>query len=369
MVIIHHIEMAKYLADIDSYYLVPAIDMFGGLGVTLFFVLSGYLITYLLLKEQANNTRINIKNFYIRRVLRIWPLYYFFVLLGFFVLPHFLSIGKSERMLANNPGYIKDLFYYIFFIPNVAYIMHSPVPFVKILWSVGVEEQFYLLWPWVMRYFRKNLPVILLIIILSLLSIRGGGHLLINSSLVPDAHNTIRGVLEFLYFFRIDCMAVGGIGAYVLFNKYQGVLNLLFNNYFQWMSLIVLSIHLILGINYPLITHTVYAVLFIILIMNVSANKSSILKLENKIFNYLGRISYGLYVYHSICIAIIMLILKESFTITNSILHNSIIYTSVLLLTIIFASLSYKFMELKFLKAKKGYTNITSGDAARNDHQ
>ena len=59
----------------------------GYLGVNLFFVLSGYLITYLLLTEKNNSGTINIKNFYIRRILRIWPLFYFVVLLGFFLFP------------------------------------------------------------------------------------------------------------------------------------------------------------------------------------------------------------------------------------------------------------------------------------------
>ena len=56
----------------------------GGLGVIFFFVLSGFLITYLLLKEKEQTGTVNVKKFYARRVLRIWPLYFFIVLLGFF---------------------------------------------------------------------------------------------------------------------------------------------------------------------------------------------------------------------------------------------------------------------------------------------
>src|SRR6187402_557963 len=64
----------------------------GQLGVNMFFVLSGFLITYLLLSEKEISGKINIKNFYIRRVLRIWPLYFFCVFFGFILFPLFKSM-------------------------------------------------------------------------------------------------------------------------------------------------------------------------------------------------------------------------------------------------------------------------------------
>src|SRR3954471_16382358 len=94
LVIIHHTEQIKDLFGLNSHWKNYHIWILGKLGVTLFFVLSGFLITYLLLTEKKEFNTIFIKNFYIRRILRIWPLYYLVTILSFFVLPHisFLNI-------------------------------------------------------------------------------------------------------------------------------------------------------------------------------------------------------------------------------------------------------------------------------------
>lgn len=82
-VIIHHTEQFKELFHINNVFNIPFVYAVGKLGVILFFTLSGFLITYLLLRERENRKKINIKNFYMRRVLRIWPLYYLIVVLSF----------------------------------------------------------------------------------------------------------------------------------------------------------------------------------------------------------------------------------------------------------------------------------------------
>lgn len=81
----HQEQMKSYYLEMDPYLLVKNPDS-GQLGVILFFALSGFLITYLLLMEEAKTKTVSVKDFYIRRVLRIWPLYYFLILLVFFVL-------------------------------------------------------------------------------------------------------------------------------------------------------------------------------------------------------------------------------------------------------------------------------------------
>ena len=89
-VIITHIELIKEQMEFPGLHSKNKIVFeLGGLGVVFFFVLSGFLITYLLLKEKEQTGTINVKKFYLRRILRIWPLYFLIVALGFFVLPHF----------------------------------------------------------------------------------------------------------------------------------------------------------------------------------------------------------------------------------------------------------------------------------------
>src|SRR5688572_30760956 len=80
-VIITHVELMKGVFGLPSYWQEPFFFDLGGLGVYFFFVLSGFLITYLLLVERRQIGRISIKKFYVRRILRIWPLYYFIMVL------------------------------------------------------------------------------------------------------------------------------------------------------------------------------------------------------------------------------------------------------------------------------------------------
>ena len=115
----------------------------GDLGVNFFFVLSGFLITYLLLCERQATGRIAIGPFYVRRILRIWPLYFVVLLLGFGVLPivraHF---GEHEFHETAHPAY------FWLFLANFNNLYYGcQTPTLTVLWSVCVEEQFYLVWP------------------------------------------------------------------------------------------------------------------------------------------------------------------------------------------------------------------------------
>ena len=130
----------------------------GHFGVILFFVLSGFLITYLLLEELKNTDTISIKKFYVRRILRIWPLYFFILLLSTVLI--FFETGIDN-------SYSQALPYYLFFIPNLAFVMNIGIKYAVVLWSVGAEEQFYLVWPWIIRKIKvKKLILIFLIMIL-----------------------------------------------------------------------------------------------------------------------------------------------------------------------------------------------------------
>jgi len=104
LVIIHHVEQFKSILKLENYWgKIPFIGIIGKLGVVLFFVLSGFLITYLLLTEEYSFKKISVKKFYMRRVIRIWPLYFLIILLAFIVLPNI--------QIFNLPGYGKDVIY------------------------------------------------------------------------------------------------------------------------------------------------------------------------------------------------------------------------------------------------------------------
>jgi peptidoglycan/LPS O-acetylase OafA/YrhL len=106
-------------------------DAVGIWGVRFFFVISGFLITHLLIQEQAERGFISLKNFYARRALRILPVCYFYL----FVLGFFTHYAQNATMWAANLTFTTNFF-----------IILDPLP-TRHLWSLGVEEQFYLLWP------------------------------------------------------------------------------------------------------------------------------------------------------------------------------------------------------------------------------
>src|ERR1035437_8467192 len=124
----------------------------GAYGVDLFFCLSSYLITTLLFKEFNQSAMIDVRSFYIRRILRIWPLYFTFLLC---IVPIIGSVVPSVRMA------VRYLVPFIALAGNWACAAWGfPISGASILWSVSIEEQFYLSWPLVMKRYLPKLGVI-----------------------------------------------------------------------------------------------------------------------------------------------------------------------------------------------------------------
>lgn len=353
LVFIHHVEQLKDLLGLESYWSNYIILSLGRLGVSLFFVLSGFLITYLLLIEQKQTGTVAIKSFYLRRMVRIWPLYYLIVVLSFFVFPYvpFLSLGEySLAVLEDLP--IK-LTLFLLFLPNLALFMYPGVPYASQAWTIGVEEQFYLIWPVLMKWI-KNKELLLYTIII--------GYWVITFILTIPVEPWVNYYLNYprklINSFSIDCMAIGGTFALQLYQKNK-ILKLLYNQYLQWLIIITLGILIASGTYIPYFHNSVYSLLFGILILNLASNPTTKINLENGLLNFLGKISYGLYMYHYLGIIIALKLLGE-LEITNIFLQ----YTLSMLLTIIFAALSYKYLEKYFILKKSRFSKIKSGENA-----
>lgn len=364
-VIIHHIELTKYWFHQPNIYTTSFVGgVFGQLGIILFFVLSGFLITYLLLEEQKKTDHISIKKFYIRRILRIWPLYYLIIILGLFILPkvHFFDVPDISSHVHEH-FFSKSLMFLSFF-PDLAYAMYEPVPYAEQSWSVGVEEQFYLIWPLLIAVVirRKKTLNMLVGVILFYVLLKIG--VTIAYELHPE-NRIIEELYMFWYNFSIDCMAIGGVGAYLLFYKKEKALKLLYNKYLQIGTYILLTIVTVRGLAIPVFNYEFYAVIFIILILNLASNKHSVLNLEVKPLNYLGKISYGLYMYHNIILVVVLkFMLYYSGIALNSITGNIIYYGLAISTTILVAGLSYRFIERPFIRAKVRYSDVVSGENA-----
>ena len=212
MVLVHHIEQYKSIYNIDSLWLYDPIQNMGRLGVALFFVLSGFLITTLLLDEKGYTGTISIRKFYMRRILRIWPLYFLIVGLSLFVIPYisFLKVPISDVQILHQ-NFFQKIILFTFFLPNMAIIAYAPVAFCSQTWSIGVEEQFYLLWPTVMKYV-KNKFVFSVVFIVIFLAIK-------YTLLQLRVHQPKFFISRYLDVFPIDCMLIGGLFAFIGYDK------------------------------------------------------------------------------------------------------------------------------------------------------
>ncbi|MHA8067323.1 acyltransferase family protein [Aquirufa sp. ROCK2-A2] len=355
LVIIHHIEQLKSMFNYANYWdSVPFIKIIGKLGVVLFFVLSGFLITYLILSEENSFKKISIRNFYVRRILRIWPLYFLIIILTFLVLPNislftFPNYGKE---VVYSHLYLK-LFLYAIFFPNLVLPLIGIVPYAFHTWTIGTEEQYYLVWPVILKYIKKYRIAVMLFIIFSYLAF--GKILTMHYSDFLPYKNVI---FAFWASFNIDCMAIGGFYAILLFQKNKW-LKLIQNNTVFYITIFFTSFLMIKAVYIPKIHYEFYSVLFGIIILNYASNDKIGISLENKVFNYLGSISYGLYMYHPIAI-VLALVLCSSI----GYLTNWLIYPITFILTIIIAGLSYKYLEVFFLKFKEKFTSVLTGNWA-----
>ncbi len=351
MVLFPHVEQIKQMKNIENYlYLYPFET--GKLGVTLFFVLSGFLITYLLLAEEHSFKRISIRKFYVRRILRIWPLYFIIIILAFFILPNinlFTLPSYGKDVIYSN--LLLKLFLFAIFFPNLALSLFGIVPYASHTWSIGTEEQYYLFWPVLLKIFKKYRIILMLFIIFSYLAFFE--ILSTHYSNILPYKNIIQA---FWSSFKIDCMAIGGIYAILLFQKNK-VLNLIQNNTVFYLTITLVLFLILKGIHIPYFHFEFYSVLFGIIILNFASNNKIKISLENRLLNYLGNISYGLYMYHPIGI---VLALTISISIGST--TNWLIYPLSFILTIILAGLSYKFIESFFLKFKDKFSIVLSGN-------
>jgi peptidoglycan/LPS O-acetylase OafA/YrhL len=315
-----------------------------GSAVTLFFVLSGYLITFLLLEEKARTGTVSLKGFYVRRILRIWPLYYLIIVLTLCLGWFFPGTGIPHISAA-------PLALYTFLLANVAMHFQTVVTPISALWSIGVEEQFYALWPVIIKNSYDARIVLFRVI---------GVYLLVKAVLIPWDHLAIAQLVSET---RIDCMAIGGLGAVILREKgrllgyiysplAQGFCMLLF-----LYSTLYRPVHIIRTIDQEL-----YAITFMVIILNVSTNPASLVNLEKPIFDFMGKISYGLYVYHLLVIFLLSAATKS--LISPRWQWYFFVYTAVVFVTTIMAYVSFRYFEQPFLKLKERYSVVLSQPSA-----
>ncbi len=350
LVVMHHSETIKKKNGMEHFEWLGLFQN-GANAVTFFFVLSGFLITYLLLKEWDKTADIKIKIFYIKRMLRIWPLYFLLIFIGTIALPiAFNSLNISYEM-PYNLG--QTWVYFFLFLPGlVTYFFGHHL--LEPLWSIGVEEVFYLIWAPLFKIFQKKLFALLIWVILikSLLSLLG----------ILFIHNELYHYI--VHIFKFEAMAIGGLGAYFLFSNINPIGELfIFKTPIQILVFSIVVLYLIFHSNInniywniifktPIVSPILIELLFLYIIICVSVVDNSIVKFKSQALSFLGEISYGIYMYHLLIIFATILLLKKYLIQLYAPWNQIVFYTIVSIFTILISVLSKYLFENYFLKLK-----------------
>lgn len=339
LVFIHHAPPLPYLHELKSY---------GWIGVDLFLAISAFLLTRLLCIEWRSTGSISLTHFFIRRSLRIWPLFFFYAtaLCGF--------------ALVQGTNDVQEVFTwwlsFVSFSNNIltAVSGYSPIPYTAHLWTIALEEQAYLVLPvFLVAYLstggsHKSLILGALAVIFVLILTRS------TISLAQVAHPFI-WVLPL----RADPFILGAVLA-ILFEKRDAP-----NPFWPLCA----GLALLFGAtffesvdkpgSYQIIGYSVVALgcTLIVLAMQSQSRLTRFLSLSG--FRYLGKISFGIYIYHMLCIAIgSNLVIAAG--IESGGWYNLTTWSVSLVLTIALSAASYRYFESSFLRLKTRYSTITS---------
>ncbi len=318
----HHAPVHTALAD-------PALIWGRGfLGVDFFFVLSGFLITTLLLREETRKGRFSLRGFYWRRLLRIVPVYFFVVTL---VATYYIWVKGETQHAALLP------FYYLF----LSNFLVSDIPLLSPTWSLAVEEQYYLLWPLLLLLVPRRwiLPVLGVLIAVNVAGILG---VFAPLGLVPVEMGMLRLALPNATYAPI---LIGSAVALVLHDR-RGFAR-------AWPALGAraappLAFAVLVAIialappdlrGWPnLVIHLAMAACLVTLVIRDRNVMTPLLALRP--LARIGEISYGLYLYHLIALAIVMKVLPD--------LSPTAVFAAYSLLAIMIAELSDRTLERFF---------------------
>lgn len=364
LVVLHHAQFYKKQDGVVAWPLLNhLLEDAGRVGVNLFFVLSGFLISYLLMKENRETGGISFRNFYIRRVLRIWPLYMAYGIAMTVISPFVLQkLGMSVSTDVHT--ILTNLLFLLLFAVNIqlAFFPYNQ-GILEITWSVCIEEQFYLVWPLLLYIFRKRLKA-LFIVMLSV------GFLCKTLCLVlPLFFNVttpqLFGINYVLLFDKLELFGMGMFAAYLLFHKdqYSRLFAVLFKQPLQWIMLIITLLVIFSVLQIPVLSkyyydHFIHAILFGYLML-MAVSPDSILHLEKPLLKTLGKISYGIYLFHGPVCQVLLIVMTKLFGKSPNIPIYELLYPAgCVTLTCLVAYASYELYEKHFLKIKTKYAAI-----------
>ena len=320
------------------------LTQFGVEGVTLFFILSGYLISKILINNKSSDNYFS--SFLMRRVLRIFPLYYLILFLSFFIFPLFFAVPQEAQPIIQEQWMLWTYLSNAHFL-NISSWDIDLYPNFGHFWTLSVEEHFYLLWPLLIYFIATNRISLWMwfVFIFSLVSWFLGQYI---------------SFFSWTTLTYASSLAVGGLIAH-----YERTDNSNLIKYTKWVQkhaylyvflfLIAVFLPRSFGFLGDFIVHILSIIIFSALLLVVIEDKITFL--NSQILIFIGKISYGIYVYH----AWLRPFFKEpfyenfiqSYGVENSLLIT-VAYTLVSsMISIFIAWVSWELFEKKILKFKK----------------
>lgn len=319
----------------------------GAPAVSFFFALSGFLITYLLLEERRRTGDVHVRAFYLRRICRIWPLYFAVVFFGLFFYNGLLPLLGRPYKIEYRLG--TALLLYTLLLPNLMNSLYTVGGLLNPSWSIGVEEQFYLLWAPAVKKVRDRLPALCWAVLAVSLLLFCLAHYDVFG---PYGWKKLVGQLKFHF------MAAGALCAWFLHRRREAFLALPpFASRLLQVALFALLADFYLTSLLPwgwLGEELLQLVLYPWLLVNVAANPRNVLPLDNRAFDYLGTISYGIYMLHMAAVYTAAEVFQHTAWWRGGSLavYCLAYYGLVLGLTFLLAHFSYRWFELPFLRLK-----------------
>ncbi|MEO8400830.1 MAG: acyltransferase [Gammaproteobacteria bacterium] len=365
LVFLHHFTTgATYFSPHSvAHFVTIKLSTFGWIGVDLFLCLSSFLLTSLMIMEYRNTGSLSIKQFFIRRALRIWPLYYLMMLFAFLILPAITYFSPALHTEAYFTFVKNHLLPFSVFLGNFSYAYFTNTLTLAIgpLWTVSLEEQFYIFWPILLFILlpRNKRWFFFALGFLVVLSFAVRFYIIKNNIPYPAIWVFTLG--------RLDPFALGAFLSYLYLNpkfKPRPLIALVLSLFL--FKLVICST----GIGMP---NTIWQLFVVdlagcLLIYSALYSRKMSQLLSMKPLPWLGKVSFGLYIFHDIMIHLTADNLIASLTkhipwLLNSLTLWFVSLALTLLATILCAGFSYHAFEKHFLKLKTRFTIIASRPA------